>query len=70
MDEAKPNHIMDSTPNMRKSWRTDRLNARVEIDDDLAPVCSARPGTGSKLYYINSWAMCWPLNHPKNPLTG
>ncbi len=22
---------------------------------------SARPGTGSKLYYINSWAMCWSV---------
>ena len=31
---------------------------------------SARPGTGSKLYYINSWAMCWPSDHVKKPLTG
>ena len=31
---------------------------------------SARPGTGSKLYYINSWAMCWPTDHAKKPLTG
>ena len=23
-----------------------------------------RPGTGSKLYYINSWAMLWPSDHP------
>ena len=29
-----------------------------------------RPGTGSKLYYINSWAMCWPTDHAKKPLTG
>ena len=29
-----------------------------------------RPGTGSKLYYINSWAMCWPSDHQKKPLTG
>jgi len=29
-----------------------------------------RPGTGSKLYYINSWAMCWPSDHPKKPVTG
>ena len=29
-----------------------------------------RPGSGSKLYYINSWAMCWPNDHPKKPLTG
>ena len=29
-----------------------------------------RPGTGSKLYYINSWAMCWPTDFPKKPLTG
>jgi hypothetical protein len=21
------------------------------------------PGTGSKLYYINSWAMCWQSDH-------
>ena len=28
------------------------------------------PGTGSKLYYINSWAMCWQSDHPKKPLTG
>ena len=25
---------------------------------------------GSKLYYINQWAMCWPFDHPKWPLTG
>jgi hypothetical protein len=31
---------------------------------------SALPGTGSKLYYINSWAMCWPSDHAKKPLTG
>ena len=31
---------------------------------------AARPGTGSKLYYINSWAMCWPADFPKKPLTG
>ena len=31
---------------------------------------AARPGTGSKLYYINSWAMCWPSDHVKKPLTG
>jgi hypothetical protein len=30
----------------------------------------ARPGTGIKLYYINSWAMCWPSDHAKKPLTG
>jgi len=29
-----------------------------------------RPGSGSKLYYINLWAMCWPTDHPKKPLTG
>jgi hypothetical protein len=29
-----------------------------------------RPGSGSKLYFINSWAMCWPTDHPKKPLTG
>ena len=23
-----------------------------------------RPGNGSKLYYINQWAMCWPSDHP------
>ena len=31
---------------------------------------AARPGSGSKLYYINSWAMCWPSYHAKKPLTG
>ncbi len=31
---------------------------------------SARPGTGSKLYNINSWAMCWPSDHAKKPLIG
>ena len=31
---------------------------------------SRRPGTGSKLYFINSWAMCWPTDHAKKPLTG
>ena len=29
-----------------------------------------RPGTGSKLYYINSWAMCWPTDFPKKLLIG
>ncbi len=29
-----------------------------------------RQGTGSRLYYISSWAMCWPIDHPKNPVTG
>jgi hypothetical protein len=23
-----------------------------------------RPGTGSKLFYINMWAMTWPSDHP------
>jgi len=23
-----------------------------------------RPGTGSKLFYINTWAMTWPSDHP------
>ena len=26
-----------------------------------------RPGSGSKLYYIKPWAMCWPSDHPKRP---
>ena len=25
-----------------------------------------RPGSGSKLYYINSWAMLWPSDHPRD----
>ncbi len=29
-----------------------------------------RPGTGSRLYYISSWAMCWLTDHPKKPVTG
>jgi hypothetical protein len=29
-----------------------------------------RPGIGSRLYYISLWAMCWPTNHPKKPVTG
>jgi len=28
-----------------------------------------QPGTGSKLFYISSWAMCWPTDHPKKPKT-
>ena len=24
-----------------------------------------RPGSGSKLFYINSWAMIWSLDHPR-----
>ncbi len=24
-----------------------------------------RPGSGSKLYYIDSWAMLWPSDHPR-----
>jgi hypothetical protein len=31
---------------------------------------SEHPGTGSKLHYINSWAMCWPFDHAEKPLTG
>jgi hypothetical protein len=27
------------------------------------------PGTGSRLFYISSWAMCWPTDHPKKPKT-
>ena len=27
-----------------------------------------RPGTDSKLYYINSWAMCWQSDHPNQQL--
>ncbi len=26
-------------------------------------------GTGSRLYYISSWAMCWPTDHPKRPVS-
>ncbi len=29
-----------------------------------------RPGTGSRLYYISLWVMCWPTDHPKEPVTG
>ncbi len=29
-----------------------------------------RPGTSSRLYYISSWAMCWPTDHPKKPVSG
>jgi hypothetical protein len=29
-----------------------------------------RPGTGSRLYYISSRAMCWPTYQPKKPVTG
>ena len=29
-----------------------------------------RPGTSSRLYCIRSWAMCWPTDHPKKPVTG
>jgi hypothetical protein len=25
---------------------------------------------GHELYYINSWAMCWPSDHAKKPLNG
>ena len=28
------------------------------------------PRSGSKLYYTNPWAMYWPSDHPKRPLTG
>ena len=28
------------------------------------------PGSGSRLYYINQWAVCWPSDHLKRPLTG
>ena len=31
---------------------------------------NGQPGSGSGLYYINSWAMCWPSDHPKRPVTG
>ena len=26
-----------------------------------------RPGSGSKLFYINSWAMIWSSDHPRDP---
>ncbi len=32
--------------------------------------CDEGPGTGSRLYYISSWGMCWPTDHPKKPVTG
>jgi hypothetical protein len=35
--------------------------SRGECDKD------GRPGTGSELFYINSWAMIWPSDHPRNP---
>ncbi len=25
-----------------------------------------QPGTGSRLYYISLWAMCWPTDHPRS----
>jgi hypothetical protein len=28
-----------------------------------------QPGTGSRLFYISSWAMCWLTDHPKKPKT-
>jgi hypothetical protein len=28
-----------------------------------------RSGTGSRLFYISSWAMCSPTDHPKKPKT-
>ena len=28
------------------------------------------PSKVCELYYINSWAMCWPTDHAKKPLTG
>jgi hypothetical protein len=31
---------------------------------------NGRPGPGSKMYYINLFAMCCPTDHPKKPLTG
>ena len=41
---------------------------------DLFPLgkCNedGRPGTSSKLFYISSWAMCWPTDHPKKLVTG
>ena len=40
---------------------------------DLFPlgICDEdrQPGTGSKLFYISSWAMCLPTDHPKKPKT-
>ena len=42
------------------------LNGRTR---DLFPLgkCDEdrRPGAGSRLFYIISWAMCWPTDHPK-----
>ncbi len=29
-----------------------------------------QPGSSSRLYYISSWAMCWPTDNPKRPVTG
>ena len=37
---------------------------------DLCPLgkCDedGRSGTGSKLFYISSWAMCWLTDHPRS----
>jgi len=46
------------------NFRERELFPLGKCDDD------GRPGTGSKLYYISSWAMCWPTDHPKRPVTG
>ncbi len=28
-----------------------------------------QPGTGSRLFYISSFAMCWPTDHSEKPKT-
>ena len=45
---------------MRIHWGTARAS-RME---------SVTRTSAHKLVYINSWAMCWPSDHPKRPLTG
>ena len=45
-------------------------NCKQQLFKYGACVKEGRPGSSSKLYYINPWAMCWPSDHLKRPLTG
>ena len=51
-------------------WKEAGVSGTKQLYKPEKPVVYGRPGTGSRLYYISSWAMCWPTDHPKRPVTG
>jgi hypothetical protein len=50
-------------------WRTFLLSSVANLKRNLFQlgkcIKDRRPGTDSRLFCINKWAMCWPTDHPK-----